>query len=584
MVGIMAVLMVTFAALAVDLGNMVARKTWTQSQADHAALAGGAELIETPSSGGTPSAAVVDAVAEILNANAPQQDDDPCWRNSPVDCVAPGDLTNNVAADGEVRHTALGLQVEAPHAWVDFGLAGVMGIDGADVTGSATVQIKTGGLKVMPMYSVNGCDWGRQTLVDPANSPVPTTPPLLQNDADTNETELTAGSVVLHDGSNAEVDALLINSTGNKITFSGKKWTQTKKVGFFHSAGVLKYESEVFWAQGDTTYKDLSVPPPPEPAPYSNNASKTVQTLIPDPVAQTEGVWWVRVWNDTTDTWSEKDQALPFRVGGAVLECASASNDGNFGTLRMPRGDGSTPADYIPKNIALGLDPAVQPTIHSTPAIGGECEHNLNNAVVSWPGNLHSGTNCVGTDPGVPPTVLDAGLVKGGAGYAGLLTDVPTAPGCAPDGSSSYRVVNIQGNHNINNEVLSCYLTNGTTSLADIASPTYSGGAVLDKSIYDSPRFFYVPILAQDPGTGAQAQDEGHSIIDFRPAFLTDEVAISTAVKGSQTGTSDNGLRVDNNGIVQMRVFFFNFDALPHDADSVIDYLGVGPRILRLVD
>ncbi|HEX6151602.1 hypothetical protein, partial [Nocardioides sp.] len=68
------------------------------------------------------------------------------------------------------------------------------------------------------------------------------------------------------------------------------------------------------------------------------------------------------------------------------------------------------------------------------------------------------------------------------------------------------------------------------------------------------------------------------------PAFLTDEVATSTAVKGTHTGTSDNGLKIDNSGVVQMRVFFFNFNALPREAESVIDYLGVGPRILRLVE
>ena len=581
MVGALSLVLFVIGAMAVDLGNLVSRRTWTQAQADHAALAGGSELDKAPVSGGTPSADVVAAVLEYLNTNAPQQDDDPCWRNTPVDCVVAADLTNGNATDGEVRYTALGLQVEAPHAWVQFGLANVIGASGGSVTGTATVQVKTGGLRVMPMYGVSGCDWGRQTLVDPANSPAPSVP-TLSADADVNSTVLTAGSQVLTDSGGVTVETLTPFSTNNLLTFSASKFSATRKIGFFPSDGGAPIEQEAFWLASDTTRTDLSTA---DTTTYTSNPEKTVQALIPDIVAETEQVWWVRVFNQGSGKWSTKAQALPIRVGGAVLECASASNDGNFGTLRWPRTVPTQTAEHLPANVALGLQSPMTPTVHTMPSFSGECTHDVNLAVVSWGSYLRPQTNCVGTDPGVATTVLDKGLIKGGTGYPGLLTTAETKPGCDPQGGDAERSANFGPDHyTLNDEVLTCYLTDSTTSLADISSPTYSGGTVLDKSIYDSPRFFYVPVLKNDPGTGAQPQDSGHSIIDFRPAFLTDEVAVSTAVKGSQTGTSDNGVKIDSSGVVQMRVFFFNFDALPRESDSVIDYLGVGPRILRMVD
>lgn len=580
-VALMSTLLLLFAALAVDLGNLVARSTWTQAQADQAALAGGSELLANPIAGGTPSPAVTNAVVHFLNANAPQQDDDPCWRNTPVDCVAAADLTDSVEENGEVRYTDLGVQVIAPRAWVDFGLSGVIGFDGADVSATATAQIKSGGRRVMPMFAVDACGWGRQTLIDPANNPTPVQPALYDS-TQTNSTTLLSSSVTLRDGSSTEIGEVVPGSTGNTITFTGKKWDRTKRVGFFHSDGSTPVEEPAFWLDGDPTQTDVSDPA----GQYTEASTTTVGADIPDAVAAKEGVWWVRVWNatGTGGAWSAVDESLPFRVGGAVLECSSASNEGNFGTLRVPRTD-QVSAEQIPANIALGWQPPITPAVHTSPSPTGECTHGLGGAVVSWGSDLRSGTNCVGTDPGISTRVLNAGLVKGGSGYAGLLTTSPTRTGCARDGSNSDRTVNIQGSVSINDEVLSCYLTDTTTSLADIASPTYSGGPILDKSIYDSPRFFYVPVLSVDPGRGAQPQNQGHSIIEFRPAFLTDETATSTSTGANpSTATPDNGLTVASNGIVQLRVVLFNADALPTEADSVMDYIGAGPRILRMVD
>ena len=119
----------------------------------------------------------------------------------------------------------------------------------------------------------------------------------------------------------------------------------------------------------------------------------------------------------------------------------------------------------------------------------------------------------------------------------------------------------------INNDVLSCYLINGK-SLADITARNYSGDAVLDPSIYDSPRFFFVPVLQVEPSSGGSNR---YSIIDFRPAFLTDEDVAAHVDQGRPTSPSPgsgntspgNGISIEQNQIKQMKVIFFNFDALP---------------------
>ena len=104
----------------------------------------------------------------------------------------------------------------------------------------------------------------------------------------------------------------------------------------------------------------------------------TVQTNIPAGVTATEGLWYIRVWrgDDATGQWSDKDEALPFKVGTPVLACDADVNSGNFGTLDFPRSD-NTSSDDIAINIAVGLELPLTPVKHAwaaeTPSSSGEC-------------------------------------------------------------------------------------------------------------------------------------------------------------------------------------------------------------------
>ena len=309
--------------------------------------------------------------------------------------------------------------------------------------------------------------------------------------------------------------------------------------------------------------------------------------MIPDVVAQTEGVWWVRVLdNPSPGTWSPTSEALPIRVGGAVLECTAGSTDGNFGTLRLPRTDVPTGSE-LPVNIAVGLQQPLTPAIHQwavdNPTLAGTCTDGVDGAVESSGTDLRPATNCVDTDTGLGANVATQGMITGAEGHPGVLTTRPTKTGCDPAGTSLDRTKRISGrDYSFNDDVLTCYLTNGTTSLADIASASYAGPPVLDVDIYSAPRFIWIPVLKVQPGSGGSQR---YSIFDFRPGFITDEAATATAIRGSRTATADNGLTIPSNDITQIKVVFFNVNALPTDGDyPTIDFLGVGTPKIKLVD
>lgn len=579
---LLAVVLLSVAALATDIGNAVARRTATQTQADFAALAAVSKLEGPIITGATPSATVVDTVRDSLNANQPQDDARSCSRTSPPTCVTSAQLTDGILTNGEVRFTDVGLQVVSPEAWVDFGLAEVFGSSGTNVSSRATVNLYSGGKRVMPAYGVSACAYGRQVLSDPASGQVAPVVPTVAKAGDVNNTDL-SGPPVLTDASGTAVNTLTPLSTGNKLTLTGSKWDNTRKVGFFRDGSTdeaLVQKQGTFWLSGDSTQTPR--------APYSSNPSTTVQLMIPDAVTQTEGVWWIRVFNGPDDTgmWSPAIEALSIRVGNAVLECGAGSMEGNFGALRLPRTDVG-PNDYLAMNIALGLQKPLTPTVHreavaSLPTVA-PCEHGVNGAIASDYANriLRRGTNCVGTDPGLPANAATRGLVTGvGTTTPGMLTTAPTRTGCDPTGGSLDRTARLNNrDYSFNNEVLSCYLTDSTTTLGFISTASYNGPPVLDKAIFSSPRFIYIPVLGAEGG-GAST---GYSIIDFRPAFITDESLATT--KGTHTATAENGVRIERNDVTQITVVMFNLNALPNDSDvPLIDFLGVGEPITRLVD
>lgn len=583
MFAMMAVMLMTVAALGTDLGNAISRKTDTQNQADFAALDGGRQLTNSVTAGSTVSDAFLTAVTNSMNSNQPQDDNRACWRTH--NCVAKSDLTDADLTNGDVRVVTIngknGVQVTAPRDRVDFGFANVFGVSGTSVNARAAVNIFSPGPRVLPMFAVSGCDWGTQTLTDPANGQVVSTVPTLAFDSDTNSNNLVDGGLVLKDNTGTTVVNLTKNSTGNSLTVNGSKWKDLTKFGFFRSDNTdpsLVVTQPTFWSASDPLKVPLAVPP----LRYTQNSGATLALNIPDAVAQTETLWYLRAFDGNTGKWSPRSEAQPIRVGQTVLECSGASSDGNFGTLSLPRTTGST-AQWLPRDMAYGLESPLSLHVHQYAkdnATDGTCVDGANGALTPQSGGsnspLNPNANCVPTDTGLPANVATQGLITVDNGQ-GLLVGKSTHSGCAPGGGSSMRTVTLNNqSYSINNDTLSCYLINGKT-LANISSSSYSesDGVALSDDILSSPRFAYVPVLKVKPTSGGSAD---YSIIDFRPAFITDETATTGA-------TSDNGVTIANNDVKTMKVFFFSYWALPHDAPGpMIDYLGVGPKVVYLIN
>jgi Flp pilus assembly protein TadG len=587
----MCVVLFGIAALSVDLGNAFTRRTDTQTQADYGALAAARLQTETAKSGMPIPTPMVDAVRDAMNANQPQDDASSCWTSK--SCVTSAQLVDNNLVNGEIRYcsgttcgsgyasTVKGLQVTAPRNKVQYGFARVLGVQNGNVTADALVNVFTAGQRVMPMYAVQGCDYGLQTLADPASGHTTPVVPTLAFDTDTNTTQITALSQELKDSTGAVVSSLTYDSTGNTVSFEASRWVNATKIGFFRGDDPLPglvQEVSSYWLESNVLETNI--------APYTENNARTVQLNIPDAVADVQTVWWIRVYNATTNQWSPKGEALGVRVGEAVLECDAGSDAGNFGTLKFPRTDVPT-GNEIPANMATGLQLPLTAEVHpwalANPGLAGLCTDGTNGAVVSSGTNLRPGTNCVDTDTGLAANMATEGLVLGGTYGSGVLRTQATRPGCDPQGGNNDRNLNFGSTtYSVNDDVLSCYFIDGGTSIADIAKASYSGGVAFIPEILKSPRFFYVPVLAIQPTTGGS---ETYSIIDFRAAFLTDETATNTAIKGSKTGTNNNGVVVQGNDIKQLKVVFFNDAAIPVDGDiPLIDYLGTGNRVIRLID
>ena len=524
-------------ALAVDLGNGYQRKAETQSQADLAALSAAPYL-------GTQSTAVAQ-VLKYLKANT---------KVGQAGLTA-AMLTDGVQANGEVTFpTPSTMKVWTPVAVVKFGLAAAIGPSEVKVSSTATVGVGTpGAQRTMPYYAVQGggCDYGSQSLTDPANGKAKTAaemtsvtlaPPV------TNPSQV-SNKAILVDATPYVFDA---NVAGTIQNIAGNLLQSVDRVGFFRTT------SETPNAVETTAVTNAN-----------NNSVSAV--ALPPTVFNNPGVWWLRVYSNTNGSakgWTPAANALPIRIGDGPIQCGNLSNSGNFGTLKLPR-TGAT-ATWLPDNIALGLElPLSLATMAATNTTQiPRCTAGASGVVytpTSAGGTRYPNTNCVDTDTGLTALVTTKGLITGTPGRL-VGSTTTTVPGrqCGPGHSSATRTML---GKQLNDDTLTCFMTDPSTQLSSIASSTYAGGPVLDPAIYDSPRFVYVPVLGADPSNGGSNH---YAVVGMRPGFLTSEANTSTYNAQrfidsgvTSTTTSTNGLTIPVNKVTTMQVYLFSSKALP---------------------
>ena len=523
----LAVILIGVGALAVDVGQAYAKRSLLQTDVDLAVMAAAAEL----NSAGSCNAEVVTVAEEYLlkATNA-----------------VPGQYAVNLGgapgdSDGYISCADWKVTLWAPKSRVDLGLGRVLtDQDSLDVQAHAAAQIRSAmGGATLPFFAVEGCDSGPQSIRNPSGPvTVTTVPPLTPGSATTNDATFTISPTTVPAG-----------TTSVTLTLSGKKLTgpTTTQVGFTGAGG-----------------------PPYHYVVTPTSASKSQITVqVPSAVLAVEDVWYVRVLQGAQ--WSEEQLAQPFTVGDEKLYC-DARNEGNFGTIEIPRSDTNN-SNWLAWNMIRGLQPAL--AIH--PAPNGECSGD--------PGSVESvrgpvdGTNCVSSETGLKVSATNDGLVSGAGGLKGRL-DADSTSNCSRNHNSDRTASTIKGKH-LNDDVLTCFIVNGA-HLSDLVAGNSVGSGALSAAVFESPRFFWLPVLATDPSTGKKSWP----IIGFRPGFITDQ-ALSASHDAPGTLTPFNGLVADSSGISEVKVVLFSEDALPdfapaHGGETA--YTGSGPKVVVLVE
>lgn len=548
--GISALLIFSLAAIGVDLGNAMNRKKQNQTSADLAALAGAGSL---PAADAASQLIVRQKVADYLNENKPATDGNACGGSGTITAAQLSDLD---PTNGEVTFlTDSKIKVTAPSTKVNFGLATAMGFNSTCVQGAATAKISSGGTGFAPYYATSACSSGPQVLKSDAGGPsIPFNVPVLAADADTNTSILSTADP--NPNPNSIPVATVGAPDGPAISIAGTNLDAANidLVGFFNS--------------------DRTAPKTAVPLSVPAQIATAVSVNVPNSVASVQDVWWVRVHNKVTDKWSARTQARPLLVGDAVLSCDPESASGNFGAIDFPWTNNNN--NNIEPSIRLGAPPPE--TLKQWPGPPYPAQNACQSdplGVISTFGSLKPGTNCVQSTTGL----------KAGPAYDGYLKNstgklrVDTSSLCQSHGRPARQTLST--GESVNADVLSCFLKNDTLKLSDAINFVGSSSPFVS-DLWKSPRFTLVPVIQVDP-TGTKYMP----IVTFVPGFICDEVTGSSRSSIVETGQTENGLVTQNpNKLRAIRIVFFDFAALPPppDGGKLIDYLGVGPKVITLVN
>jgi Flp pilus assembly protein TadG len=542
-VSILAVVLLSVAALGVDLGNAMNRKQLTQNSADFAAIGAANNLPDT-------STATVQMVADYLNENQPTSDGNSACNSDAGSTITTAMLTDGVEANGEVTFPSgtTRIRVLSPSVRVAFGMANVMGYDDTCVQSVALARIASGSIGMAPFYATDACDQGPQVLKSDAGGPsIPFSVPQLAHDSDTNASVLSATDP------NPNPNQIPVAATGAPdgptITLTGTSLgaAAVNAVGFFNS--------------------DQAAPQVVTPAAQS---ATSLTAVVPNAVASRQDVWWIRVREASTGTWSARLEARPLLVGEATLSCDPESASGNFGSIDFPWG-GNDLQD-LEKSIRDGARPPMTISPWTTMPLPADNTCNTHpDGVISTDTLSMPDTNCVLSVTGLKANPAYDGFLKNPDGK--LLED--TSDLCQSQGRPA------RGPYNENSDVLSCFLRNDTLKLSDAVSYTGSDSLFVQE-IWESPRLIFVPKLDHDP-TGTKWMP----IVGFIPAFITDQPTGASRPSPLVTGATDNGLVVEHpQKLRAIRVFFFSMEALPTPPDGVElqDYFGSGKKVVTLVN
>lgn len=609
LVALLAVALFSMAAIAVDLGNAWARKRSVQKQADISALSAGYRLPQTSAN----KNAIAAEVAGYLNNNLA----------SGQAAVTGANLIDGVTSNGEVTffdkdglacsEGCTQMTVLAPAARVDFGFANIMGFDHTDVQRTAKVRVVSSlppKNKMIPLWLPSGCGLGPAESDTSGGGPAPaattSVPPTT-----TSATASATGTGTASPSPTVTASATPTFAPSGNAGTHVLNGTSPLSVAANSTTTVSGYTVTAVPANTDRASMRFYSPDGLRFVEYAVTEARPKGTLFVPPfsvgpeVTSTPGDWRVYAMiqpNGAGKTPEYSSTNLVFRVGSAGTPTTPATSAttsptmtvsatptvtatpssvpvncvgqdrGNFGQLDSPRKDASNKQDRLALNLAKGLDHQLVPFVFASDADTTKDCGKVGDSIAG--AQLDStpidGRNCIQGDTGNDGPALYDGLVSGLLGEKGRLDVSRGATSCPADPSRTNTSI---GSTTVNNDVLSCFLTNGAT-LTDITQTSGVDSSMIDPSIVDSPRFVWLPVVYAND----RAQKNYQPILEFAPAFITDETQTTPA-------TAENGLEINGNSVKVLHTFTFNKAALPIDEQSpTIDYEPVvGGSIVRLI-
>lgn len=628
---VVTVALLVVAGLAVDLGNTWARRGQLQVQADRAAVFAAQFL---PARTDAQRAVAAQAVAWYFACNTlPGQRE-----LHPEIPLCPADVESAVTATyaGTLLDAAVGpagsvsfpapnqVSVTTPSARIDFGAGAAAGADGTEQQKRATARVNSPG-PLAPMALSLNCllDSGAGLVsgVLPFGY-VSTTHRGAASSDDVVTTWPAAGADPRLNGLVPGRVTQQLTGTPPTVAVSGSQWPalaagQRFVVAFARGSEPARQEHRVpgtLVLDGGPNKRRLG----------------RIEVVLPAAVAATAGEWQVKVLTETSVAGGPVGTTYSADTSAVNVDSLLASaGDVSCGRLlKSPRAGTQANANF-PLNFQEGIDhlveswPATVPSGVLDPATlrgvaaGSACDPQV--SVTDTNGN-HQGAvpNCVVT---TMSNAYEAGFHDGLIGPEGRLTcREPEAP-CRPGESV------VVGDHLVNDDELLDFVREPALMSASLFADTgrylaeaepVTPASILDRSIYESPRFMWTAVVST-AGSTSSVQAGDYPVLTFRPVFLTGadafadlplldpasilglpglQPSMSTVLQTIdlamrdllQDGVSEqSGLMLDPSGrLSAVRFVTLNPEALPavpadyHGPEA--EYLGVGPSIVRLVE
>lgn len=640
---VVAFVLLGVAALTVDIGNTWARRGQLQTQADQAALFAASYLPANDDAGRT---RVARAAAWYLMCHpvAGQHEYD---AGVPTSCPASPDsadqgltaFAGRLLAAGEVSFPTISgstgsyVKVVTPPARVQFGFGSAEGA-------SASVQTRQAVARVASPGTVEPISLSLNCLLSAAGNLPAGLGDSLSGVLPLNYIApgpISVDHVTTKWPSSA---AMPTSNTISLLTMAPATATQGVNPGPVTVTGLgwgLAGLSQVklFFAQGDQSAAAVSSLPS-APVTGTQLVAGLGVVSIPSQVYSRAGVWKVRVGVQTLTGWSFSKQDYEFTV-----ELPTVTQDllGCARLTKNPRDLQQGTGGNLQYNLLAGLDhplaanPAVttlslpQPlsTTSLLSVLGDvnglfQCINTTGGRDVYDNGGQHPTANCVMPEQGAntykeftdgmlgAPTTVPADPLTGTPSYttAGRLVCTDTRP-C----QRSFTLPGFPGEQ-INDDHFEDFvlpdrqdlLTSATffdldTYLLD-DTPVVTPQSALSPEIYQSARFMWAPVISAPTAPNSAGY---YPILTFRPIFVTQDAPsgieavdmvldiVDSWVKtllGISPG-DDHGLLMDDAGTTLRALRFMTIEpaalpAVPGDYDGPIsDYLGTGPKVIRLV-